>query len=100
MANSWVIKIKKGADGAVFDPPALNALNGDGVTWSNEDDQAHWPAPISNGSMNQTGFMSTQIAPGGSSDTTFIKGSSGTTISYGCALHPSSTETGTITIVS
>src|SRR5215216_2908217 len=86
---------------AVFDPQAAVASPYDTITWHNGDEQAHYPAPIINGSVQENGWFDYQIPPGGTSDT-LAPGPDPTNptavyvLSYACAIHPG--ETGQITI--
>src|SRR5947208_813714 len=49
---------------AVFSPPAVTANAGDNLTWVNNDNQDHWPAPSAS---NKTGWIEFQIPPGSES---------------------------------
>lgn len=86
---------------AVFAPQSLVAVPYDTITWHNGDGQAHYPAPIINGTVQKTGWFDYQIPPGGTSDTLSpgpnqADPTASYVLNYACALHPS--ETGQITI--
>lgn len=92
---NWVIKIKKGPNGeVVFDPQEQVAMAKDIISWSNYDTQAHWPAPIKDGVINQTGFIPKAIEPGQSSIGYVVPSS---TQDYCCAYHPE--ERGVIEVI-
>ncbi|MFL6335480.1 MAG: hypothetical protein ACJ754_19390 [Pyrinomonadaceae bacterium] len=91
------ITIKAGTP-AVFDPNPQIVFVNDSVFWHNDDQQAHWPAPIlpanppaplplsSNPTkFDQKGFIPFQIAPNTSSNQ--VSFGSAQTIHYGCTLH-------------
>lgn len=101
---TWTIKITEGTSGgpATFEPATLsNVAPGDQITWANYDEtEAHWPGLQNpDGTINETYFMQTQIAPKpkftSSSSTAFSPGSKAT-LTYVCSLHPE--ETGTIEV--
>lgn len=73
-----------------FTPNPRLVLAGDVINWRNNDIVSHWPAPIQNGQLNKTGYMSNPIPPGATSDTAFLPAPVGqdTELEYGCALHP------------
>jgi plastocyanin len=74
---------------ASFAPNALQALPGDLITWANNDNhQSHWPAPVVDGVVDKTGWLSEAIPPNASSKESFSPPAAGT-LSYCCALHPS-----------
>jgi hypothetical protein len=81
------ITIKAGAP-AVFDPNPQTVFVNDSVFWHNDDQQAHWPAPILSSNptkFDQTGFIAFQIPPNTSSNQ--VSFGSVQTIRYGCTLH-------------
>ncbi len=84
---------------AVFAPPDQPAKPYDTICWHNADDQAHYPAPIVNGSVVTKGWFDFQIPAGGTSDTLAPGPTSPPAqyvLHYACARHPK--ETGTITV--
>lgn len=88
-----VVNINKNARrGVSFAPSPIQALKLALITWTNNDDQPHWPAPavINNDVLTilkEDGFMPTRIAAGGQSDGYVVEGDP-RTITYGCVLHP------------
>jgi plastocyanin len=90
---AWKIDINVNAmqpPRASFAPNTLQALAGDLITWANNDNQqSHWPAPVTNGVVDKTGWLSEAIPPNASSKESFSPPTAGTTLSYCCALHPS-----------
>jgi plastocyanin len=102
MAQTQMITInrKPGQSLAEFSPPTLAAGVGDDIFWSNNDEQAaHWPAPI-NG--NNDDWMNNPIPaklpdqPAPTSRYLSFSGATTKPVTYVCALHPQ--ETGTITV--
>jgi plastocyanin len=98
---SWSIKINANPPGtnppASFSPQTLQALKGDLISWGNNDNaNQHWPAPIQNGVINKTGWLSEAIPPNASSKQSLSPSATGP-LNYCCALHPS--ETGIIWVV-
>ena len=95
----WVIKIKKNGCGDTFDPASLQSLQGDTITWANEDSEEH--QPIRTDGLGPP-LVNTPIAPGGSSDGYNVPdlpaGKTGMTIAYQCAFH--SNEKGAIEVLS
>lgn len=96
------ITIKAGTP-AVFSPNPQIVFVNDSVFWHNDDQQAHWPAPILSSNptkFDQTGFIPFQIAPNTSSNQ--VGFGSVQTIHYGCTLHLDKNgnplETGTINV--
>lgn len=85
---------------AVFVPQTQVAAPYDTITWHNGDHQAHYPAPIVSGSVQEKGWFDYQIPPGGTSDTLapgpIPAGEQQYVLQYACAIHHG--ETGQITI--
>lgn len=86
---------------AVFGPQNAVAYAYDTIAWHNADTQAHYPAPVVKGSVQEKGWFDYQIPAGGTSDT-LAPGPNQTNptadyvLYYACALHQG--ETGQITI--
>lgn len=100
---SWKININANnppQPPASYVPQVLQAFVGDLISWANNDHattEGHWPAPINNGVIDKTGWLSEAIPPGASSKESLSPSGTGP-LNYCCALHPS--ETGIIFVVS
>ncbi len=97
MSFPWSIDINREGSKVVFDPAALDASVNDEISWSNNDDKAHWPGltetatgPVTDAQF----FMEHEIVADDSSDA-FRPGATGT-LFYACSLHQ--TERGQINV--
>lgn len=93
MPFDYSIKINRPAapgQPASFSPQNQKTSVGDIVSWSNRDTENHWPVPTdADGNIiDQNGFMTTAIAPNGTSDGYVIPNNPKTTIYYCCFYHP------------
>ena len=90
MAKDWMIEINNVADAepdgpqAQFVPAAQPIGVGDTITWRNNTDDSHWPAPSA---ADKQGWMNYEILAGGTSFQAVTFGAKGT-YNYVCALHP------------
>lgn len=100
---AWKIDINVNQPGpprASFSPSTLQAQVGDSISWANNDNQeSHWPAPVVNGQVNKTGWLSEAIPPNASSKQSLSPSAPGP-LKYCCAIAGHQNETGVIWVVS